>query len=103
MPVKKTIGENIKRHRKLNGWTQKELAEKVGLVKETISRIESGNHNITVDKLQEIADALEIGMEEICLENAKLISFRFFLSEHNVETLNHMVSLIKDIIHNKHS
>lgn len=103
MPIKKTIGENIRKHRHLRGWTQKQLGEAVDLVKETISRLESGKHNVTVDKLQEIADVLGISMEEICLENAQLISFRFLLSEHNIETLDHMVSLIKDIIHKKNS
>jgi len=104
MPVedlKKTIGQNIKKHRAFKGWNQQTLANKVNLKKETISRIESGIENTTIDNLVKIFMALELQPEEACLENANLISFRFLLSEHNIGTLNQMLKLIADIIANK--
>jgi transcriptional regulator with XRE-family HTH domain len=49
----------IIRRRKALGLTQKELAEKANTKQSCISRIESGEHNIRLGTLIEVAEALE--------------------------------------------
>ncbi len=52
----------IKRRKELN-ITQKELAARTGTHQSSISRIESGEHDIRLSTLIEIADALEAQVE----------------------------------------
>lgn len=54
--MKKTIGKNIRRARKLAGYTQKQLAELLGHRSAAmISWVEDGRRNITAEKLYRIA------------------------------------------------
>ncbi len=54
--------EVIKRRKELN-ITQRELADKTGTHQSSISRIESGEHDIRLSTLIEIAEALEASVE----------------------------------------
>ena len=56
----KQIGNAIQRARKGRLWTQKVLADKVGVRQETISLIESGNPATRIDTLQAILAALDL-------------------------------------------
>ncbi len=53
------IGDNIKTKRKQLGMTLEELANKVGVSRQTIFRYETGQINIPSDKIEKIANALE--------------------------------------------
>ncbi len=63
------LGNNIKIYRKAKGITQEKLAEMVSLSREYIIRVEMGHKRISLKKLFEIADALEV-------ECSKLINFK---------------------------
>lgn len=54
------VGQNIRKFRKLRGFSQEELADKSGLHRTYIGGIERGERNITLDSLQIIANALDI-------------------------------------------
>lgn len=54
----KTIGHKIKDIRKQNGLTQKQLARKMKISQQLISRIEKGRENISVITLKKVATAL---------------------------------------------
>lgn len=54
----KKVGQRIKILRKERGFTQKELARKLRISQQIISRIESGYQNISLITLKEIASAL---------------------------------------------
>lgn len=55
-----TIGERIKEHRELKGFTQEELASKIGTKKQTIYKYENNIiTNIPSDKIEKIASVLE--------------------------------------------
>lgn len=56
----KLLGNNIKTYRVAKGYTQDDLAEKVDLSREYIVRVEMGHKRISLKKLFEIADALEV-------------------------------------------
>ncbi len=48
--------------RKARGWTQEELAERAGVGRVTIARIESGkNRRVDLDVLERLAAAFDVG------------------------------------------
>jgi|SRR5690606_8885237 len=55
-------GRKIERVRKLRGWTQSDLADKLGVSKQAISKLEQAE-NITDEKLKEVAEALGVTFE----------------------------------------
>ena len=52
------IGQRIAALRKLQGLSQEQLADRAGLQRTHISRIESGKYDVTICVLQSIAEAL---------------------------------------------
>lgn len=59
------IGVMIARLRDKAGFSQSQLAKKIGTTQSVISRIENGNQNLTVKMLAKIADVLhcELSMQ----------------------------------------
>lgn len=54
------IGKNIKKYRKLKGWTQRELADKLYVSESFISKLESVTYQtIAIDTLEQIAKVLD--------------------------------------------
>lgn len=60
MSRQKLLGENIKKYREQKGWSQAFLAEKLDLSTEYICRVERGQKYMSLRKLFELADILEI-------------------------------------------
>ena len=54
------FGKRVTEHRKINGMTQEDLAEKVGVNKLHISRMERGVSACSIDLLLEISAALKV-------------------------------------------
>lgn len=63
----KEISNNIKKLRKKNGMTQKELAERVGISISYLSKIEAANCNksFSLHVLFDIAEALNVDIKEL--------------------------------------
>jgi len=59
------LGKNIATHRRYRGWTQHELAEKVGIDSVTVSRIETGTSLPSLVRLASIADILGVTLAEL--------------------------------------
>ncbi len=57
------IQQMIHDTRMAKGWTQKDLAEKMGVKQSLVSRWESGECNYTIDTLIDIADALGLSVQ----------------------------------------
>ncbi len=57
------LSDIIKKTRKEQGWTQKDLAENVGLSQQTISLMESGKFNFSFKSLMKILSALKLKFE----------------------------------------
>lgn len=65
MQIKKELGRNIQKYRKLNNLTQEKLAEKVGVEINSISSIETGKYFPAPDNLVKLAAALNITLSEL--------------------------------------
>jgi len=59
------LGDNILATRKLNNMTQEELAEKVGVSRQTLSKWETGESSPDLDKARQLADALNVSLDEL--------------------------------------
>ena len=61
----KLFGKRIKELREAQGYTQEQLAEKVGLEYQTISRIETGYYFTGYENLEKIAFALKANIHDL--------------------------------------
>lgn len=59
------LGLNIAYYRKLNGFTQESLAEKLDVDRTTISKIELATSGVSVDLIFDIADLFGIPVEKL--------------------------------------
>ena len=64
-PPNKALGLRIKQLRAALGVTQEELADRSGMFRTYMSRIESGGANPTVTMLYAIAGALEVRVQDL--------------------------------------
>lgn len=64
--VRKRIGRQLADIRRAKGMTQQEVADKAGLLRPHIARIEAGSFSVGIDTLAAIAEALgqKIKIEE---------------------------------------
>jgi len=70
MDIKKIIGDNVKELRKIQGFTQGELADLIDSHRDFIGGIERGKRNITVESLNQIAHALQVEPQILLIERA---------------------------------
>lgn len=63
----KQLGRNIKAERTRKGYTQETFAEKLGVTREYISRIERGLENMSILKIANIANYLETDIGRLLL------------------------------------
>ncbi len=61
----KLLGQNIAKYRQIKKISQEKLAEMVDLSREYITRVENGQKNISLKKLFAIADALDVGFNQL--------------------------------------
>ncbi|MGN6187007.1 MAG: helix-turn-helix domain-containing protein [Thermoanaerobaculia bacterium] len=60
-----TLGQRIARIRKLRGYTQVELAERVGIIQALVSDYERGKLRLSADMAVRFAHALEVTTDEL--------------------------------------
>ncbi len=60
MDVRKRVGRNLKKYRKLKGLSQEALALECGLHRTYVSGVERGVRNPTVDVLEQLAEPLGV-------------------------------------------
>ena len=64
------LGRNIFERRKLLGWTQAELAEKIEVDTETISRFERGSNLPSLSRLEKLARVLNLPLSKLIAESS---------------------------------
>lgn len=65
MTIDELIGRNIRRRRRILGWTQRELGEAIGATFQQIQKYECAANRISAARLWQIAAALGVGVESI--------------------------------------
>ena len=65
MDAMKALGGNVVLKRAENQISQSDLASKARVARQTISKIESGSGNVTVEILEKIAAVLRCGVDEL--------------------------------------
>jgi DNA-binding XRE family transcriptional regulator len=63
--IQRLVAERIKKIRKARGLTQDQLAERAGLNRTHLYRLESGRQSMTLRTLKTIADALDVRVREL--------------------------------------
>jgi transcriptional regulator with XRE-family HTH domain len=64
----KILARNVRVLRKLRGWSQEGMAKRCGLHRTYVGAIERGERNITLDTLEQLADALGVTSAELITE-----------------------------------
>lgn len=69
-----SLGSNIQSFRKLNGYTQKELAAKINLSRSYLADVENDRYNPSLETLKSIAKALNVSISDLLPESDKDIN-----------------------------
>jgi len=63
--ISKKLGANIKRIRLRRKMTQGDICRKLNMDRSYMSALEGGKKNITIAKLEELANALDVSVDEL--------------------------------------
>lgn len=93
------FNDNLKRTRLKRGFSQKEVAEKIGVAKSTYSLYESGNREPNVETIKKIADILDVSADTLLgLDDSPVtLAAHFDGSEYTEEQLNRIKEFAKFI------
>lgn len=79
--IQQLLGANIRKLRKLKGWTQAELAEKINITTPFMTLIELGQRGVSLGVVEDIATVFEVPIStlfethiELLLEKENLIT-----------------------------
>lgn len=90
MQLKKALGKNIQKYRKINKLTQEKLAEIVGVEINSISSVETGKYFPSPDNIVNIAKALKVSLPD-------LFNFKDeYTNEDYMEEISCRLNLIKN-------
>ncbi|MBP6024405.1 helix-turn-helix domain-containing protein [Ferruginibacter sp.] len=78
------VGNNIKKLRELKNFTQDYLAEKTGVARETIGKIEKGEPGVKLETIFKIATVLEVSITQLLDFDPK----QFFYESNNNSLIN---------------
>ena len=59
---RKKLGEQVRKVREEQGWTQEQLAAFVGVKEQTIEKIEEGRYNVSLDLSGTVCEALGVNL-----------------------------------------
>jgi transcriptional regulator with XRE-family HTH domain len=59
------LGNRIRTLRKKRGWTQVEMAEKVGIDRSFLADVERGKRNVSILNLDLMADGLKVSLSQL--------------------------------------
>ena len=65
------LSEKIMNLRKKNGWSQEELAERLDISRQSVSKWESGESIPTLEKLIRISEIFEVSTDYLLKDNFK--------------------------------
>jgi putative transcriptional regulator len=62
------FGDNVRRYRHAHGMSQEQLADKAGMDRKTVNRIEQGVHSVRLDNVWLLSEALEVDVRDLFAE-----------------------------------
>lgn len=68
-------GGKIKKYRELRNYTQAYMADRLDISQNTYSKIETGGIKLTVERLKQIADILEVPIESMLTNDNQSFTF----------------------------
>ncbi|WP_425384087.1 WO male-killing family protein Wmk [Wolbachia endosymbiont (group B) of Eupithecia inturbata] len=93
----KVIGQEVRNHRLAKGYTQKDLAKKIGTTYQVILQYEKGTRKISIEKLYAIAkvlsvdiiDLIPVSNEKACFKNEELNLIREYkkINDHELRRM----------------
>jgi transcriptional regulator with XRE-family HTH domain len=84
MDLTKLIGQNIRKARLEKGVKLETLAKSIRVDKSTMSKIENGQSEITISRLEKIANALQIDYNILLLNDSLLNTYKEGYEEKNL-------------------
>ena len=60
-----SFSENLTELRKLNGFSQEELADRIGVSRQTLSKYETGESLPDIEKCKQLADTFSVSMDDL--------------------------------------
>ena len=101
--IGKMVGENISKKRKMLGLTQTKLAEQLDIRPDALSRIENGSVSPKIQRLPDIASALECSVADLFREEnapveAKLNSIAGMLRQMSPEMQDDLICIMANTI-----
>jgi transcriptional regulator with XRE-family HTH domain len=63
--IRNKFGKRVRELRKLKGWSQEELADKVGLHRTYVGTVERGEQNVSIDNIEKLAKSLGVSVQEL--------------------------------------
>jgi transcriptional regulator with XRE-family HTH domain len=60
-----SLGQRLARLRKQRGWTQKQIAQRTGLIQELVSNYETDKLRLNADMILRFAEVLEVSTDEL--------------------------------------
>ena len=64
----KKIGQNVRKYRRANGFSQEELAEKVNISTTHMSHIETGSTKLSLPVFVDIAETLQVRADDLLFD-----------------------------------
>jgi len=93
-----TLASNLRRYRQLKGLSQKDLASKVGLSADSISKIELGKYgNPGLKYLKSICRVLNVSIGELLMENPRTLKFEIVVSEKNSKVIEAILQTFRNL------
>jgi transcriptional regulator with XRE-family HTH domain len=103
------LGVKIKKIRESKNYTQEYMSNKLNISQNTYSKIETGGIKLTVDRLKQISDVLDVTVEDILNNETQTFNFhnsnidKFYgyietLHEDNKELLQTTIKLLNEQI-----
>lgn len=105
------IGESVKAIRQARGITQDELAKRIGVTRSQISNIEKGRRGTSLERLNEIAEALKCNVsdfyhtkEELEVDNERWVVFGRRMEEkgYTLEQLEEWIKVAESFDKTRH-
>jgi transcriptional regulator with XRE-family HTH domain len=93
--VRLRVGANVRKLRKLKGWSQEQLAERVGNTHRHIGQVERGEVNVTINYLTVIATSLSVDPIDLFRVSAGDDGGVYMLTQEAVDQLEQALRVVE--------